>query len=283
MRPPCSGSVASTSAAATIPPLHHRQRRRPAAATTHHRRCDSSALGPLSRSLHISAISGDNNLSPRDATWRPAEHKRSDARSIHQPSTTSKKPAAAASGGAGHTPSPPVSYFDSDTFFASPPPPESLTKPAYNRYRATIDIERSTVKGWEDVIPSAGDPDWSPPPVDFWTLAAHPVPWLRFKVLPPQLTFVIAELWEKVVLPLYELVRRSWVVSVAPAVDRRAFGGKREDASTGDEDDASSSPSSSSSAASSLSVLEIALLRWHGKRTPLDDVAEWVRALLGKK
>ena len=198
---------------------------------------------------------------------------------------------AAASSSAGYTPPPPVNYFDSDAFVASPPPPESLTRPAYNRYRATVDIERSTVKGWEDVVPSAGDPDWRPPPVDFWTLAAYPVPWLRFKVLPAQLTFVLAELWSGLVLPLWRWARRSWVVFGAAAVDRRVFGRQRRkrskesggesDGSGGGDGSGASRLSSSPPPASSLSVLELALQRWHGKRSPLVDLRDWVLALRG--
>ena len=209
----------------------------------------------------------------------------------HQPSPSPvSASAASSSSSAGYTPPTPVNYFDSDAFSASPPPPESLTRPAYNRYRSTIDIERSTVQGWEEVIPSAGDPDWRPPAVDFRTLAAYPIPWLRFKILPAQLTFVVAELWSNVVLPLYQFVRRSWVVSVAATVDRRVFGRQRrrkeENASSSSENDGgggASSPSSSSSAsASTLSPLELALQRWHGKRSPLDDLREWFLALRGK-
>lgn len=235
-------------------------------------------------------MTGDASLSPRNATRRSALHKRSESRSTHrrQPSSPRIPTAAASSSSssAGYTPPTPVNYFDSDAFVASPPPPESLTRPAYNRYRATVDIERSTVKGWEDVIPSAGDPDWRPPAVDFWTLAAYPVPWLRFKVLPAQLTFVVAELWSNLVLPLWRWARRSWVVFGAAAVDRRVFGRQRrrrarsEEQGGGDGGDGQSG-ASPSSPASSLSVLELALQRWHGRRSLLDDLRDWVLAFRG--
>ena len=251
--------------------------------------------------MYASAMTGDTSFSASDAARRSALHKRSDSRSLQQrqPSSPRISTAAASSSGssssssssAGYTPPTPVNYFSSDAFAASPPPPESLTRPAYNRYRATVDIERSTVKGWEDVIPSAGDPDWRPPAVDFWTLAAYPVPWLRFKVLPAQLTFVVAELWSGLVLPLWRWARRSWVVFGAAAVDRRVFGrqrrrkGRSEESGGAGGGDRGASPSSSSpsssSPASSLSVVELALQRWHGKRSLLDDLRDWVLALRG--
>lgn len=292
MRPPCSGAVASTSAAAAAalapPSLHQRRRRRSTTSTMtmhHHRRTgDSSAPSPLSRSLHASAMTGDVLPSLSHAARRSELHKRSDSRLKMQQRQPSSSPtaAAASSSSSGYVPPTPVNYFDSDAFVASPPPPESLTRPAYNRYRATVDIERSTVKGWEDVIPSAGDPDWRPPAVDFWTLAAYPIPWLRFKVLPAQLTFVVAELWSGLVLPLWRWARRSWVVFGAAAVDRRVFGRqRRKSEESGGSGGAASSSSSSSPASSSLSVVELALQRWHGKRSLLGDLRDWALALRG--
>lgn len=296
MRPPCSGAVASTSAAAAasvpLPSLlHHRRRQTSATATMHHRRGSGSSApsSPLSRSLHASAAaaSGDRSPSLRDAARRSAPHRRtSDSRSTRQPSPSVSTSAAPSASAGGYTPPAPVNYFESDAFSASPPPPESLTRPAYNRYRATIDIERSTVAGWEEVVPSAADPDWQPPAVSFRTLAAYPLPWLRFKVLPAQLIFVVAELWSGVALPLYRFMRRSWVVFGAAAVDRRVFGKQRrrkgkagEDAS---DNDGGSGDSAASASASSLSPLELALQRWHGKRSPLDDLQDWFLALRGK-
>ena len=252
-RPPCSGAVASTSAAAALlrpaPVLPSRRRR--SSNSIHHRRPQPSSSSPPS---------------------------------------SSPLPAAASPSSTPYTPPEPINYFDSDAFSASPPPPESRTRPAYNRYRATVDIERSTVQGWEEVVPSAGDPDWRPPPVDFRSLAAYPIPWLRFKILPPHLTFVIAEVWNKVVLPISHRMRRTWVVSVAAAVDRKVFGKARRRKeraawpAAGSSSDENNSPSSSFSfaPASSLSILELALQRWHGKRSPLDDLGEWVLALRGK-
>jgi hypothetical protein len=268
-----------------------------------HHRSESSPVAPPSRSIHASAIPGGWDLPARNAAWRPLQHRRRELPSNHQtaksksttttaaatsssseeenPSSSSSSPSPSS---APYVPPPPINYFDSDAFVASPPPPESITRPAYNRYRAAIDVERSTVKGWEEVVPSAGDPDWRPPPVDLGSLAAYPVPWLRFKILPAHLTFLVAEVWSRLVVPLWHLLRRSWVVTVAAGIDRKVFGKARRRRRRRENGEEASPPSSSSSppsSASSLSVLELALQRWHGKRTPLDDLGDWVLGLRG--
>jgi len=271
MRPPATGAVASTSScgmsSAPRASICHHQRRAKTTTTPTLRNSISAFSTPPMRSFRsLESISGLFACS-RDATLRPEARNGTNSLNLHRrrryrPSASSS--AAAAADDSTTSASASTSYFDSETFVASPPPPEAPTRPRYNRYRAAVDVDRSAIAAWEQVVPVAADPGWQPPPVNARTLAAFPLPWLRHKILPTQVKFVLAEIWVMLLVPLWGKVRRQWVTKFAPALDRLILSKKKK------KKEASSPP------------VEIALRRWHGKQGPLVDVGEWILALFGR-